>query len=101
MTKMVRTARGDVVDWDLLRVQMTNAGRVAEPVDVSSKRDDQIARRQRRGRLNAAQTMLKQLEDAAKATNQPQPAVTVSEVPEVDNGWADEPATKSSKRGGQ
>lgn len=98
MTKIVRTARGDMVDWDLLRVQLAGTKSVTPVLEVASKRNETLDRRARRSRLNAAQNALKQAEDLKKAVDA---AAAVSEASTVDdNGWEDDAQpTAKSKRG--
>ncbi len=66
MTKMIRTARGSVVDWDLLKIQAAVASRVAEPVTITTEPakypttnpSDLADRRARRARMEAAAAAL-------------------------------------------
>lgn len=57
MAKMVKTARGEMVDWDLLKIQTAEQKNVAEPVEVV----DQVAiaaRRLARQKMDAARKLL-------------------------------------------
>lgn len=57
MAKMVKTAQGQVLDWDLLKLQTQANNNIADPVNIV----DQVAlaaKRQQRARMEAAQKML-------------------------------------------
>lgn len=57
MAKMVRTAQGHMIDWDLLAIQTQANNNVAEPVDVVDQ-SAIAARRLQRARLATAKQML-------------------------------------------
>ncbi len=88
MTKIVRTAAGQMLDWDLLRVQIAAANNVAEKVEVTTAPPNPVDKRKRRARLEAAQQALQQAE-ASRPSSTPVPvSATVSDIQELDdNGW--------------
>ena len=102
MAKMVRSAMGQLVDWDLLRVQTAETKNVAVPVEIVN-RAEQVARRERRARLDAARTLLAQAEiqqpvaapAAPAATTKPTIAESATEAAD-DNGWDDLPTDEDS-----
>ena len=57
MVKMVKSAQGQEVDWDLLKIQTQVNNNVAEPVDVVDQAAA-AARRQQRARMEAARKLL-------------------------------------------
>ncbi len=81
MAKHVRTARGDLIDWDLLKIQSVQNNNVAEKVEIVN-RNEQLVRREQRARMEAARKLLQQAEQQKKQA-------TVSEAQEDDNGWDD------------
>jgi hypothetical protein len=75
MVKMVKSAQGQEIDWDLLKIQTQVNKNVAEPVEAV----DQVSmatRRQQRARLDAAKKLLDQ------ATQQAPQSTVVAAVEE-------------------
>lgn len=66
MAKMIKTAQGDVIDWDLLKIQTQVNNNVAEPVEVVDQAAV-AARRQQRARMEAARKLLAVAQEAAPA----------------------------------
>lgn len=64
MAKMIKTAQGEVIDWDLLKIQTQVNNNVAEPVDVVDQAAV-AARRQQRARMEAARKLLAVAQEAA------------------------------------
>ena len=86
MTKMIRTAAGNLVDWDLIKIQTVASNNVAPKVEIQTQ-SDLRARRERRARLDAARVILKQAEQ-----NQTSPTAMdeSSDIDDSPNGWDDE-----------
>jgi hypothetical protein len=57
MAKMIKTAQGELIDWDLLKIQTQVNNNVAEPVEVVDQAAV-AARRQQRARMEAARNLL-------------------------------------------
>lgn len=85
---MVRTARGEVVDWDLMRIQTTKANNVTEKVEIAAAKNDKQARRERRAKMDMARKLLQQAE-AEKTAPIVQPSVSTDDESADDNGWDD------------
>jgi anaerobic ribonucleoside-triphosphate reductase len=83
MAKMIKTAQGDVIDWDLLKIQSQVNNNVAEPVEVVDHAAI-AARRQQRARMEAARNLL---------------AVAQAEATGVDTTTPESPKQLSTKRG--
>lgn len=96
MVKMVRSARGEYIDWDLLRITAAQHNRVAPAVEIVNR----VEKRGQRARLEAARKLLAQTNmlEAAKLTNieasQPVPTKLKNAIVALlsesdDNGWTD------------
>lgn len=86
MVKMVKSAQGQEIDWDLLKIQTQVNKNVAEPVEAV----DQVSmatRRQQRARLDAAKKLLDQ---ATQQASQPSVVAAVEEPQQA-------PTTKKGK----
>lgn len=83
MAKMIKTAQGDVIDWDLLKIQSQVNNNVAEPVEVVDQAAI-AARRQQRARMEAARNLL---------------AVAQAEAPAADTSTLEAPKQQTGKRG--
>lgn len=66
MAKMVKSAQGEMVDWDLLKIQTQVKQNVAETVEIVDQ-TAVAARRQQRARLDAAKKLLDAAQKAAPA----------------------------------
>lgn len=64
MAKLIKTAQGNMIDWDLLKIQSQVNNNVAEPVEVADQAAV-AARRQQRARMEAARTLLATAQEAA------------------------------------
>jgi len=76
MVKMVKSAQGETIDWDLLKLQSQTNNNVAEPVNVVDQAAV-AARRQQRARMEAARKLLdKAQQEAAAAPDEESKPVT-------------------------
>lgn len=66
MAKMVKSAQGQLIDWELLKLQSQANNNVAETVDVVDQAAV-AARRQQRARLDAARKLLETAQREAAA----------------------------------
>jgi hypothetical protein len=66
MAKMVKSAQGELIDWDLLKIQSQVNNNVAEPVEIVDQAAI-AARRQQRAKLDAARKMLEKAQQEAVA----------------------------------
>lgn len=66
MAKLIKTAQGNVIDWDLLKIQAQVNSNVAETVEVVDQAA-LVARRQQRARMEAARSLLATAQEAAPA----------------------------------
>lgn len=70
MAKLIKTAQGNVIDWDLLKIQSQVNNNVAEPVEVVDQAAI-AARRQQRARMEAARNLLAVAQEAAPVVIEP------------------------------
>jgi hypothetical protein len=74
MAKMVKSAQGQLIDWELLKLQSQVNNNVAEPVEIVDQAAI-AARRQQRARLDAARKLLeKAQQEVATVVVEPTPA---------------------------
>lgn len=69
MGKMVKSARGEMVDWELLNIQASTGNNVAQAVEVVNP-VEQAARKRMKANMEKAKQMMKQKiqdDEAAKA----------------------------------
>lgn len=64
MAKMVKSAQGQLVDWDLLKLQSQVSNNVADPVEVVDQ-SAVAAKRQQRARMESARKLLDKVQQAA------------------------------------
>jgi hypothetical protein len=98
MPKIVKTALGNTVDWDLMRIQAQQQNNVAEPVELAQKTTTQADRRAQRAKMEAARKLL------ADAKQQEARLQQISTLPPLDESegaeWEEQeqPTTKSSTK---
>lgn len=63
MAKMVKSAQGQLVDWDLLKLQSQVSNNVADPVEVVDQ-SAVAAKRQQRARMESARKLLDKAQQA-------------------------------------
>lgn len=84
MPKMVRTATGSLVDWDLLRISAQSGNNVAKEVDIVSA-PTQATRRAQRAKMDAARKLLDQMAaEVEAASTQPTTPTKKKSPPAVD-----------------
>lgn len=86
MTKMVRTAQGNLVDWDLIKIQAAAGNNIADKLEITTAPPDIKAQRNRRAKMEAARKMLAQAEKASEVSA---PASVSEQTEDDDNGWDD------------
>jgi hypothetical protein len=69
MTKMIKSARGQLIDWDLLNVQASVANNVAPPVALVNP-VEQAARKRMRANMEAAKKLVAAKQQDAKLVEQ-------------------------------
>ena len=74
MAKMVKSAQGQMIDCDLLKLQSQTNSNVAAPVDIVDQ-STVAARRQQRVRLDAARKLLEKAQEESTA---PTPVIEVT-----------------------
>lgn len=84
MAKMIKTAQGEMIDWDLLRIQTQVNNNVAEPVEVVDHAAI-AARRQQRARMEAARNLLA-VAQAEVADVVDTPTIETSKQPSTKRG---------------
>lgn len=97
MPKIVKSAMGETVDWDLLRVKASMDNMVADPVVINSRTVEVEDRRAQRTRVENARRVMAQMAKTpspqlpitAPVADPATAALKASAQELDDNGWTD------------
>jgi hypothetical protein len=66
MAKMLRTATGSLVDWDLMRINADKGNNVAQKVEITLNPQSKADRRAQRAKMDAARKLLEEAQRAKR-----------------------------------